>query len=263
VSDSRAAFDEQAKSYDEHAVVQADLVKWMVEVVGDDLEGGRCLEYGAGTGLLTGVLAEGCEEVVASDISEEMLRVGEGKVTRARWEKRDAWADEGDEGSGGFDLVASASLLQWADDPVAVLKAWKEKLAGDGRMVAGFFVEGSLRELINCGGEGISPIRWRAVEEWTEAFQEAGLAVDLVRSEERVFHFPSVRKAFGQWHGIGATRSGGLGYGELKGLMAEYEGNYRESEGVRVSWVFCCVVARSSDGKPLIPLPDPDRRNDF
>jgi len=118
VSDSRAAFNEHAESYDQYALVQRDLVEWMGALVRDELRGGCCLEYGAGTGLLTRLLVESFEEVLASDVSEEMVRVGKGHVPEAVWEVRDAWASR--QSGESFDCVASASLLQWAVEPVVV-----------------------------------------------------------------------------------------------------------------------------------------------
>lgn len=209
-------FGNRALEYDNGAYVQKDLVKWglsQMQVTGD------ILEYGAGSGYLTEELVKCVERVVATDIEAKMVSLGKFNVPQAEWGICNAW-----EGYGGeFDMVCSAGLLQWAEDPVSVLRTWKRNLRNGGRIGCLLFGEGTLGEMGKMG-----PVRWRSTDEWLSILKEAGY-LELRVSEAWVeWRMDALRYV----KSTGMYVKNSFGYGEVKKLLKGEE---------TVGWRYLCI----------------------
>jgi malonyl-CoA O-methyltransferase len=120
-------FEAAASTYDRAAVIQ----RQVADALADDIAveglpvGGRVLELGCGTGLLTRRLLPHLQPGlwIASDIAPAMLQAARRGLDHPAlaFARIDA-AEPGVEP--GFDLVCSGLTLQWLDDPAAVLGRW-------------------------------------------------------------------------------------------------------------------------------------------
>ena len=211
-------------------------------------QGESCLEYGAGTGLLTKFLVKNFSSITASDLSAEMLRVGKEQVPEARWELRDAWQDRD---PAQHDVVASASLLQWAPDPVEVLKNWQKRLCVGGGLLAGFYTAGSLAELQACTsavGINPTPFIWHPYERWLSFFGQAGFEIECSAEKKVLFHYDSAQSFFRSLHGVGAVGNS-VGPTHLRQIIRYYEAHFSDggSKGRKIpaTWNFCIIAARA------------------
>jgi len=99
------------------------------------VEGGRIVDLGCGTGLLTKILHEemGAEETVGIDSSAAMLARAQssfGDVPGLSFAQGDiaTWLDE------GLDLVFANASLQWIDDHLNLLARMRTALREDGQL---------------------------------------------------------------------------------------------------------------------------------
>ena len=123
-------FDTCADSYDAHAAPQRAFAAKVAEFIGPVPET-QIIEFGAGTGALTRHLCHAAKtEVHATDASPAMVARGRVAVPAAQWSALDAFQAS----LSAAGLQVSSGLLQWAEDPVEVLRRWKAAIAPGGRM---------------------------------------------------------------------------------------------------------------------------------
>lgn len=224
-------FEEKADTYHENAFIQKDLVKWGVEEYLKKIEWGgkKVMELGAGTGQLTEELVKlGMAELHATDNSEAMLAHGEVTVPNIKWSFQNAWDPE----FKGYDVLVSSSLLHWAEDPVDVLKKWKEIIGGRGDVVALFYIEGTLKEF-----EFPASVHWRDLEFWRDAFELAGYNVVQMESSMRQYLFKNSLQLLRFLHKTGTTEKNMLKPSELLRLCRQE----RMEQSQISSWHFCGV----------------------
>ncbi|HWH69782.1 MAG TPA: methyltransferase [Candidatus Sulfotelmatobacter sp.] len=230
-------FDACAHAYDTYAGPQrvfAALVADFVQVrSGEDI-----LELGAGTGALTRHLsAKAGASLQATDASPAMVIQGRAAVPAAIWRELDAFQEPVSQAS----LQVSSGLLQWAEEPVRVLRRWREALKRDGRMVHAFPCDPCLKEWRAVVKE--TPVVWRDEATWGELFSAAGLQV---RRKELWVHqavFPTALDMVRALHRSGVTGRARLGPGQLRQSLRAYEAQYRQASGIVATWAWLAVEA--------------------
>jgi SAM-dependent methyltransferase len=233
------AFDRKATSYDTHAHVQRDTAAWVAEWLPLRHRPLACLEFGAGTGNFTRHLARVFSNLEASDHAAAMVATARQAFPEITWTQRDAWNPP--DAPASWDYVSSCSLLQWAEDPVRVLQAWRTLLRPGGRVLSGIYIAPSLPEFA-CLLPGRVPFPWRSADQWQKSFEAAGFAKIRVESCGRDYVYPSARALLRQLHGTGAFRLGEpLPVGELRAFIRDYERRFGRPGGVVSSWTFCRI----------------------
>ena len=119
-----AGFDRAAGTYAGHARVQTAAAEWLAEWL-PAARNGRALEAGAGPGVFTRHLVPWSGRLLVTDASRAMCEKGRAVWPHIEWKPMLAQAPE----AGPWDWIFTSSMLQWADDPVAVFSAWRETLA--------------------------------------------------------------------------------------------------------------------------------------
>lgn len=233
-----SSFERAAPRYDFHAQVQTSMAGWLAEWLPKEREG-RALEIGAGTGLFTRRLLPWRGPLLATDISPAMCAVGQEELPDANWQTMAAEAPA----AGPWDWIFSSSMLQWAEEPEGILAAWRKQLAGNGRILAGFFVDETLSELRELIGQP-DPLSWRTVEDWRECVKRSGLRVLRETVERRFFHHASAMALLRSLHGTGTAPQKRMKPGRLRRVLQEYELRHGSPEGVCSTWTFYRFEAR-------------------
>jgi len=230
-------FDSRASHYDVHAVPQREFAGKVAEFVKPRAEE-SLLELGAGTGALTRQLCSvPGRKLTATDASPAMVAIGKSAAPTAEWRTLDAFHSA----IPGSDVQVSSGLLQWAPNPVQVLRQWRAALRPGGRMVHAFACEPCLSEWRQVAPQ--SPVIWRDERGWLEVFAAAGLSVR--RNElwvERV-EFPSAFHLARSLHGSGVTGRPRLGAGKLREAIRQYDCRFRSGQGVYSTWAWLAVEA--------------------
>ena len=131
-------WDRVACVYDIFAnVINRTANKRLCETVGRlIMPGDTVLECACGTGLLTGVIAERCKSLTATDFSSRMLRRAEKKYAgRGNITFRQANILKLDFPSGCFDAVVAANVIHLLDEPLAALRELDRVCRAGGRII--------------------------------------------------------------------------------------------------------------------------------
>lgn len=236
------AFDRKASSYHQNSQVQQDSADWVAAWLPTDLFNARCLEFGAGSGNLTKSLTPLFVHVEASDIAPHMVAEGSRRIGAAQWTVRDAWAPETPP-TPEWDMITSASMLQWAPDPVAVLRRWTHLLRPSGHILCGIYIRPSLPELGSLLPEN-RQFRWRESSEWVAAFAAAGLRVVRHEAVTRRYVYASPQAMMRRLHDTGVTLSPNpLSVSTMKTLIKQYSQRYAVPGGVTATWTTLRIEA--------------------
>lgn len=213
--DIRRRFDRAGAGYERVAEVQAKVAGELARRCPERLIG-RVLEIGAGSGLLTRLLAprllttgpDGAADglYVALDLSPGMLAhaaMPPGVVRLA------ANGEEAPLVPGSFDFLASASAMHWYADPARSLAANLRLLRPGGRFALAFYLEGTLSELDEAsratGFGSVYPMRpegW-----WRQALAAMpGIVWEMTTARHTVVH-ADVREMLRSLQGAGVTHT--------------------------------------------------------
>jgi SAM-dependent methyltransferase len=230
-------FEEKAGGYRAHATPQRRLAEALAAFAPFS-KGERVTELGAGTGFLTQALLAQGAVVDASDASPAMVSEGSHAAPSAIWSVQDAFGEIFPAHN-----IASSGMLQWAPDPVAVLRRWREAIHDGGRLLLGVPCEPGFRELRALTGEG--PLHWRDEEQWLQIIQRAGFTIDASAGLEHREVYPSALDFLRSLHASGVTGEPRLSVGELRSLLAEYARRFPAPQGgVIATWAWLMVDAR-------------------
>jgi len=230
-------FDQKAKGYEVHALPQRRFAEALAAFAPFG-PGERVTELGAGTGFLTRALLAQGAVVDASDASPAMVEVGRQAAPSATWSVQDAFGDL-------FPChnLASSGMLQWAPDPAAVLRRWREAVHPGGRLLLGVPCEPGFRELRALAGEG--PLHWRDEPQWLRLLRRGGWDVRASAVLEHRETYPSALDFLRSLHESGVTGEPRLAVGQLRELLREYTRRFPAPSGggVVATWAWLMVDA--------------------
>lgn len=245
-------FGQRVASYDAVTPVQAAMGRRLLErsVAHFGARPGlRILELGCGTGRLTSMLAGSFPgaELLAVDISPEMVACARGRVPEARFMASDAEAlvVELDQ---AFDLVISNAAVQWFQDCDRTLARARALLRPGGLLAVSTFGEQTfheLREAFDLAYAGLGkPARphmvgMRPVARWRQIQPDAAVEDYCVQRE-----FPDVRCFLRSVQEAGAVNSLGgahhLGRDVLRAMTDHYRARFA-TPGGGVHATYHCV----------------------
>lgn len=142
--------------------------------------GDRVLECACGTGLLTGVIAPRCGSLVATDLSEKMLKRAEkkwGKYRNIRFETGNilnlSYEDE------AFDAVVAANVIHLLENPYLALRELDRVCRPGGRLIIPTYLNGTDRGTTNrvsgaIGRAGANFKREFTMASYRRFFEDAG-----------------------------------------------------------------------------------------
>lgn len=169
---TEARFVRGLKSYDSEASVQARVVVFLDRLVNTPViasrirrQGARVLEIGSGTGTLSSVL----DNVCGNEAYLEMWDIAgeppvEGRLRRFR--NVDAELEIRRIPDSSFDLVATASTVQWFNSPSRFLSECARILAPGGFIILSTFVKGNLRQISDSTGKSLPLLtkdQWKTI----------------------------------------------------------------------------------------------------
>jgi 2-polyprenyl-3-methyl-5-hydroxy-6-metoxy-1,4-benzoquinol methylase len=132
-------FDRVAPSWDEHyarsRLFRARYLTFEKAVSQYGAGSRRALDYGCGSGVLTGILQKACELVVATDLSTSMVDITRRKYAECpnvQVSRIDAVPRM------QFDLVICSSVVEYVDDPDDFVAALAAHLRPDGVLLMTF-----------------------------------------------------------------------------------------------------------------------------
>jgi SAM-dependent methyltransferase len=200
---------------------------------------GGAAAFGAGTGLFTRHLALRADNLLATDRSPGMVALGGRAVPGVRWQVAAAEAPPGD---GAWSWIFSSSLVQWLAVPAPIFTRWHTACRPGARMVAGWFVRGTMAEFF-AACPAAAPFAWRDTREWLEVLASTGWRVE--RHESRTFRLRHANTAamLREIHNVGAVVPRRFAPGALRGAMRTHDELHGGPAGLETPFVFLRVEA--------------------
>jgi len=243
-----AAFHQNAVGYDQHVLVQKRVVAQLADAVELNLRQRpvHVLDVGTGTGALLERLRTRYPDarMTGVDIALNMCLRASQKLGPA-CPIVNGTAEHLPFRSGTFDLVVSASVLQWVDDLSAALLEMRRVVRPGGEINLAFFCDGTLGELQRCfrdsvrwrsddSSQGVSRLHgFRSVDDVISIVNRMDFEKVVVTVETEVDWYDDLNSLLRSIKSIGAgTVSGGSGIGlGWRGILQEASRLYRERYG--------------------------------
>lgn len=261
-------FHRQAGEYDRYAVVQKRVVENLTRLVEShcDRPPLAALDIGCGTGAMLSVLHRlyPAASLAGLDLALNMaLKAAERLGPVAMLVNGDAECLPF--GDGSFDLVVSASTLQWVRNLESCFRECQRVVAPGGLFCAAFFggrtlweLQESYREALAdrcCGddGRGGRLQRFREMGEVRQVLETLGFDRVVVAGEREMEYHPDVAALLRSIKGIGATtparnEGGGLGWrGFLDAMAGIYRTRHQKNGMIPATYDVIYIVARKGN----------------
>lgn len=243
-----AAFHQKAGEYDRHVLVQRRVVTQLAGSVvqHQGRAPGKILDVGTGTGALLEKMSSYYPDarMTGVDIAFNMCVRARQKLG-PECHLVNGTAEALPFRDGAFDLVLSASVLQWVDDLSAALHELKRVVRPGGGISLAFFSDGTLGELQSCfrdavcrcssgSGPGVSRLhRFRTVDDVRASVAGMDFERFVVTVETETDWYDDLHSLLRAIRNIGAgTVSGGSGHGlGWRGILQEASRLYQERFG--------------------------------
>lgn len=256
-----ASFHKYADDYDRLANVQrrvvARLTELLVAHLAADAKSKTVLDVGCGTGFLLGSIKQlyGSTECVGVDLAFNMLKNASNRYADD-FLFVNADAESLPFKSATFDLVLSASTLQWLNPLDNALRELRRVVKTDGLVSAAFFGGKSLWELHECYRIALAECasekaqtaerlhRFISVDDLKPLFKQFGLKPLLLKSEIEMDYYPDFATLLKSIKGIGAAassssgnRAGGFGWRAVINRMSElYQKRFTVNDTVPITY---------------------------
>jgi malonyl-CoA O-methyltransferase len=218
---ARRSFDRAAKTYDDAAVLHAEVRENLLERLRlTTLKPRVVLDAGAGTGHGSRALKRHYPGslVVAMDFSSQMLRASAKQRSWLRpFARLQADADLLPFKAGSIDLIVSNLMLQWCE-PDAVFAEFRRVLAPEGLLTFSTLGPDTLRELRSAWAQVDSHIhvhQFIDMHDLGDALVRAGFAAPVLDVERFTLQYLDVRKIAADLKATGAHNAA---VGRMKGL---------------------------------------------
>lgn len=193
-------FERAISTYNDNAVIQSEICERiglkLRELLADrDNNVKSLLEVGVGNGLMTEVWRKIVIPRIATYIDlHSMSEFGIAEEERYLTTDAEDWLEKSVE---RFDVILSASTIQWFADPVKFIDTVKHHLYPGGFAIISTFVKGNLKELDSLRP---APLIYRSAEEY--------LMVKVTEGEcfERILEFPTSREMMMHLRNTGVTQ---------------------------------------------------------
>lgn len=194
---TQSQFGPRAAAYVESAVHASGPDLEALAQIAADTRPGRALDLGCGGGHVSYCLAPNADEVVACDVSSDMLAVVSSTAMERGFtniQTCKASAESLPLGNGVFDLVASRfSAHHWRDFKAGIAEAHRVARPG----AAAIFVDviASGRPLLDTHLQAVellrdtSHVRDYTAAEWVATVEQAGFTVQVMRRHRLRMHF--------------------------------------------------------------------------
>ncbi|MDL2255123.1 malonyl-ACP O-methyltransferase BioC, partial [Parabacteroides sp. OttesenSCG-928-K15] len=230
-------FSRALPTYDEHATVQQAICHRLTDLLRDYpvKHFSRVLEIGCGSGYFTRLLYQhiqadewvvndlcsDCESGIRSILQNRKVEFVAGDASRVAF-------------CGPFDLIASASAMQWIEDLPGFIRRVASLLAPGGLFLGNVFAPGNLHEIRTLTGQGLS---YPSVAEWKEWLAPHFHILHLEEEERSLtFRHPADVLKHLKYTGVTATNSTPWTRGRLMEFSEKYKQQFSSAAGVALTY---------------------------
>lgn len=246
----RQRFSRALDTYDRHAVAQQHICRRLASLLRGWLapsSAPRILEVGCGTGGFTRELLASCRglalspsEWVVNDLCDACRTSVADILQGEPWTYLPGDAEQLDF-PGTYDLIASASALQWFDRPDAFIRKATRMLPAGGVLLFNTFGPSNLQEIKELTGKGLLYPSEEEVKGWFPP----SLKVAEWEAEELTLRFPSPADVLRHLKYTGVTATGTAFWtpGRLQRFCRDYAERFSHGKDVVLTYQPLYVLA--------------------
>lgn len=242
----RTRFEQAASTYEQEGLVQDRIARRLNEMIpsrsGEAYR--NILEIGCGTGKLTRLLLNRFPQArfTVNDLSPEM----QSRIEQLPFNRLDFMAGDAEklDFEGQYDLIASASTIQWFTDLEGFLRRMASHLTDGGTIAVSSFVAGNLPEIRTLATAEMPYWESDSLQQLFERYFQ----LDTFEHEEYTLHFDSPIDLLRHLRDTGVTGTSG---NRCQGL--NFIKRYRETFGEtqEITLTYCPVYIIAHKKKPL------------
>lgn len=258
------SFGKAAASYDKHAILQRQTSHDLLALLPDAIKNNHkqlahAVDLGCGSGAMLAQLSGYADNVIAADLSFEMLKQAQTTVlanekaaqTNHIWLNLDAEVLPFSDNS--IDLIVSNLALQWCDDLAVPVREMMRCIKPGGYALFSTVVAGSLAEITQAWAgvnndkhvnEFLSP------EQIANAVASCNENIETLNFQTHTLHYPDVKAVMQSLKGIGANHVQGQAKRVTSRVeLRQFKSNYQQrlqTQGLPISYnIAYCLIRKS------------------
>ncbi len=231
----RNRFEKAAKHYDENAVAQKSICEKLFSLIPQlDKVAPDILELGCGTGNFSKMLLNLTpHKLILNDICGEYSTMLTDKIGSIEYQFicKDAveHVNEAKESGETFDIIASASTIQWLNKPIEFLINCKEILNKNGILAVSTFAPGNLDEVTSITRRGL---QYPSTRDYALLLEPHYHIIDVISEEIKViFDSPMDILVHMKLTGVTGTSTKNWTKSDTDHFVNEYNKIYRDKNG--------------------------------
>jgi malonyl-CoA O-methyltransferase len=230
-------FSKALSSYNEHALAQQQIHQRLIQLLQETGRSSfdRVLEIGCGTGGFTQQLTTSCasQEWIVNDLCNECVTKVAACFHNQSWQYLPGDAEQLSF-PGTFDMVASASVIQWFTSPHNFINKITSQLNSNGILLINTFGQNNLHEIKVITGKGLAYLSLEDVRNWISP----SFDIIYLQDEEIELQFPTPLQVLQhlKYTGVTGTNTNMWTRSMLRNFCDEYLDRYSINSNVTLTY---------------------------
>lgn len=237
----KKCFKRSINTYNDNAIVQRNICRHLMDIIKSytDRKAYNVLEIGCGTGIMTDYLVSemNIAGITVNDIVEDMYPLIKEVMDKRKVKHYNFLTGDAEQLiiDKKYDVIVSASVFQWFENPDIVMLKMSKMLKEGGLLVFNTYVSGNFREIKAISEGGLSYLSFEEMKEYADKYLEHVYS----EQSENCLYFEKVKDVLKhlKYTGVNGVKAENIWTkSKMKDFERRYDSFYEEGKGYKLTY---------------------------